>query len=94
MENETQMAHDGSKCHPRMLTKSTSCRRVDFENCKQHSMENFLRAPIGILAGKSLGCCCRYCLPFLSCFPCQEIRAFFRAVSTTSKRLYNILGQQ
>ena len=40
-----------SKCHPCMLTKSDSCRRLNFKKCKQHSMENIFQVCLGTLAG-------------------------------------------
>ena len=72
------------KCHPRMLTESASCRRVDFKNCKQHSMENFFQASLGILAGKSPGYRYRCWLRFWSRSRNQNFRAYFRGILTTS----------
>ena len=92
MENATHIAWDFRKCHPCMHTKSNSHPKVHFKNCKQHSMENFFRAPLGPLAGKSPGHCYGYWLHFLSCFSSQNFRAFFRAVLTISRRVSHILA--
>ena len=89
MEIAARIAQDFRKCRPCMLTKSESCRSVDFENCKQHSMENFLQTYPGILARKSPGCRYRY---FLSRFPGQNFRAFFLAVLTTSSGVSKIFA--
>ena len=70
-----------------MLTKSNSCRKVDFKNCKQHGMENFSAAPLAILAEKSIGRCYGYWLHFWILYGDQISERFSRGqmvpISTT-----------
>ena len=79
-----------------MPATMVSCMQTRHQDCKQHSCtlrfqhcdQNFFRAPLGIWARRSpellaFGFCYRYWLCFLSRFPKQNFRAFFRASNGT-----------